>query len=135
MIEVKVAIKGQSRDALVEALREAIIAVQDEGIEIDMIKAKDGAGATAEGEVEIIDFELKKKDLEEQAGYALSDNQVRFCVDAENNNQELRLDYSGRGMYGQKCPAVTVDDVSEFTTTAKYRTDSMGLGVVMYAQR
>lgn len=135
MIELKATFKGQSREALVKALEEAITVVKDEGIEMDFVTVTDENGAKAEGDVEVIDFDAKKAEFEKEAGYALSENQVRFCIDAENENQDLKFSYSGRGMFNKQCPSVNVDDTSDFTTTSKYRTDSMGLGVVMYAAR
>jgi hypothetical protein len=64
------------------------------------------------------------------AGYPLSDNQVEFCLDADDANLDIEYDYSGRYMYGKTCPAV-YDDVPTMASVAK---DSMGRGIVTYAR-
>jgi hypothetical protein len=66
--------------------------------------------------------------------YELSDNQKQFVRDAEEQGLEINWDYSGRGMFGKCCPAVMVDGLGEFHTTANYESDSMGLGFVIYAR-
>ncbi len=63
----------------------------------------------------------------------LSPNQVQFITDALSCNLEV-VAYSGRGMYGTHCPSVRVDHASELRTTVRYQQDSMGLGMVFYAQ-
>lgn len=74
----------------------------------------------------------------------------------ENQLEEpVRYDYSGRGMFGRKCPAITTDQVfdtlaqlveaiawalegrEDFTVAEvfrwfKYETDNMGLSTVIY---
>ncbi len=62
-----------------------------------------------------------------------SENQQKFVDDAEEQGLEVRR-YSGRGMFGRECPAITVDYIGEFATKARTRSDSMGLGIVIYAQ-
>lgn len=70
------------------------------------------------------------------AGYELSDNQKMFCIDVDNAGiGDIDFTYSGRGMYGKCCPSIDVDSESDVKTDASYRTDSMGRGIVMYAQR
>lgn len=66
--------------------------------------------------------------------YELSENQAKFCNDAEDCGLEIDFFYSGRGMYGKYCPCVRCDEPNEIATRAKVRTDSMGRGVVVYAQ-
>jgi hypothetical protein len=66
-------------------------------------------------------------------GGKLSDNQKKFIRAAERAGLEL-FAYSGRFMFGDRCPAVSVDVREEFSTRAKVRTDSMGRGYVLYAQ-
>lgn len=63
-----------------------------------------------------------------------SENQLQFIEDVQNCGLDVRYDYSGRGMYGDSCPSVTVDSFDELTTTAKWTWDNMGLSYVMYAQ-
>ncbi len=63
-----------------------------------------------------------------------SQNQLQFIDDAENCGLDIDYGYSGRGMYGDTCPAVRIDHPSEIITKAKWVMDGMGLGVVVYAQ-
>jgi hypothetical protein len=63
-----------------------------------------------------------------------SENQLKFISDARENGYDVMLDYSGRGMYGETCPAVHLDRGENMRTMAKYQMDSMGLGSVAYAQ-
>jgi hypothetical protein len=65
---------------------------------------------------------------------AYSENQLKFIEEADEQGLDIDYDYSGRGMYGDSCPSVTVEHTSDFKVTANYRTDSMGMDVVMYAQ-
>jgi hypothetical protein len=62
----------------------------------------------------------------------MSENQRQFIADAESQGYEW-VYYSGRGMFGRQCPSVHVEDPSDLETTAKHRTDSLGLGYVLYA--
>lgn len=75
-----------------------------------------------------------RADLEARAGYSLSDNQVQFAHDVLNQGFEIDFKYSGRGMFGRRCPAVIIDDISDFSTEASTVSDQMGLGWVIYAQ-
>lgn len=63
-----------------------------------------------------------------------SKNQLQFIDDATSNGHKIHFGYSGRGMYGDVCPAVYLDSYEEFNTIAKHQLDSMGLGVVKYAR-
>ena len=63
----------------------------------------------------------------------LSENQSKFVADAEEAGLEV-YSYSGRSMYGKKCPAVTVDGPGSFGTKAKTCWDNMGLRYVVYAR-
>jgi hypothetical protein len=83
---------------------------------------------------EISDTEADKKHWENEAGYKLSPNQIQFCKDAEECGHDISFDYSGRGMFGDTCPSVTIEDIGDITTTAKFKQDSMGLDIVVYAQ-
>ena len=60
----------------------------------------------------------------------LSDNQIRFVMAAWDNDL-LVYSYSGRGMYGERCPAVTSDNLP---FNANVLTDNMGLSYVFYAR-
>ena len=71
---------------------------------------------------------------EENESYALSENQARFVADAEDSGLEVDFWYSGRGMYGKYCPAVKVAQANDIATKANVREDSLGRGVVVYAQ-
>lgn len=63
-----------------------------------------------------------------------SPNQLEFIRDAIDANGKLHFDYSGRGMFGDVCPALYCDSHNDITTKAKTQMDSMGLGIVIYAQ-
>lgn len=73
--------------------------------------------------------------VSEIAEMIYSKNQLQFIEDAENCGLDIDYGYSGRGMYGDTCPAVRIDHPSEITTTAKWVMDGMGLGVVVYAEK
>ena len=62
-----------------------------------------------------------------------SDNQKLFIRAAKRAGLEI-MTYSGRGMFGDTCPAVSVRSVHDFRTRAKVSTDSLGMGVVVYAR-
>jgi hypothetical protein len=66
--------------------------------------------------------------------YELSENQKKFVRDAKAQGMEVDYSYSGRAMYGKCCPAVRCR-IGEFGTKAIVATDSMGMGVVIYAMR
>jgi hypothetical protein len=63
-----------------------------------------------------------------------SSNQLIFIEDAENTCYEIDYGYSGRGMYGDVCPCIRCESHNDLKTTADTRIDSMGLGIVIYAQ-
>ena len=62
----------------------------------------------------------------------LTTEQKLFITDAQEQGLEVH-EYSGRGMHGRYCPAVTVDDPhNEFTTHAPITQDNLGKGYVLY---
>ena len=63
-----------------------------------------------------------------------SDNQKLFIRAAKRAGLDV-TSYSGRGMYGAECPAVSVRSVHDFKTRAKVSTDQLGLGYVVYCPR
>lgn len=63
-----------------------------------------------------------------------SDNQRRFIADAEDEGLDIDYGYSGRGMYGDYCPAVRCDSHNDLHTKANTKIDSMGKGIVIYAE-
>ena len=65
----------------------------------------------------------------------LSANQQQFVQDAEQQDLFVDYEYSGRGMYGKEYPAVRVNGPADFRTSAHYKTDSMGRGIIIYASR
>jgi hypothetical protein len=69
----------------------------------------------------------------EAAEPTLSENQKKFVRAAKRAGLEV-FQYSGRGMFGRKCPAVSLDRGERFATRATTRTDSLGMGTVVYAQ-
>ena len=66
--------------------------------------------------------------------YELSKNQQKFVDDARKQGFAVDYGYSGRFMYGQRCPAVRLDNVRDLPTKAKTEWDNMGLGYVVYAR-
>lgn len=66
----------------------------------------------------------------------LSGNQSQFICDVldADLDESLRLDYSGRGMFGRKCPAIVVSNRNDFKTSADVRMDNMGRDMVIYAE-
>lgn len=64
----------------------------------------------------------------------LTDNQKQFVKDARDQGKEIKWDYSGRFMYGKRCPSVNVDSPAELNTQAQIEWDQMGLGYVIYAR-
>ena len=63
----------------------------------------------------------------------LSKNQEAFIRAAKRAGLDV-FAYSGRGMYGDKCPAVSVRSAHDFKTRATVSTDSLGMDVVVYAR-
>ena len=66
--------------------------------------------------------------------YIYSENQLLFIEDAENQGHKIIYNYSGRGMYSDCCPAIFCDNHNDLKTKANTKIDSMGLGIVIYAQ-
>lgn len=63
-----------------------------------------------------------------------SDNQKLFILDMVSQGLDVDPTYSGRGMCGKVCPSVRMDYQGEYQTNANVVVDSMGKGVVVYAQ-
>lgn len=63
----------------------------------------------------------------------LSDNQEQFVEDALAQGLEVNYDYSGRGMEGRTCPAVSVGQYESFDSDTNHSKDAMGMGTVYYA--
>lgn len=129
MIKGKLTIEANTREELILLMEQALSQVKegDENIYHTL-----GNGVSIDGD--FIDTETAKKHWEREAGYELSPNQVMFCEEAYRSDLELKFTYSGRGMFGKTCPSVNVDEKEEYEGSAKYKTDSMGLGFVLYAQ-
>lgn len=64
----------------------------------------------------------------------LTDNQKQFVFDALSSNLDINFKYSGRGMFGDQCPAIVVDDLHSFQTSAQFKIDNFGKSFVLYAQ-
>lgn len=62
--------------------------------------------------------------------YELTREQKAFVKKAEKEGFEVKYSYSGRFMYGRKCPAVYCD-AGEFGYRGA-KVDSMGRGIVVY---
>ena len=80
------------------------------------------------------EIKSRKEEFEKKAGYALTDNQVLFCIDAEDADFDISFTYSGRGMYGRECPSVRIESIGDLPTTAKTDWDNMGRRFVVYAK-
>lgn len=91
-------------------------------------------GLYHEGDVIEANDDEEEEDWNGECDYELSENQKLFVREAEEQGLEINWDYSGRGMCGKCCPAVMVDGLGDFRTTAVYESDSMGLGFVIYAR-
>ena len=63
-----------------------------------------------------------------------SENQLQFIEDAEQTEFDIDYSYSGRGMYGDVCPCIRCDSHNDLKTKANTVMDSMGKGIVIYAQ-
>lgn len=80
---------------------------------------------------------LVSTDGEKDEVATANDRYIKFAKDMEKAGIPWRS-YSGRGMYGEKCPAVvTSDEVSQemvirATTVTGLRTDTMGYELVVY---
>ena len=59
--------------------------------------------------------------------------QQEFIDKAEALGFEIH-EYSGRFMYGAICPAIHVDDLSDFRDYNEYYRDNLGLGYVIYCR-
>jgi len=69
----------------------------------------------------------------DKPNFFLSNKQQEFVKKVEADGLKPYFTYSGRGMYGRKCPAVNVDSLGELSFNPnKYSTDQMGLGYVVY---
>lgn len=66
--------------------------------------------------------------------YKLSTNQRLFVRDAEKQGFKVDYTYSGRFMYGRRCPYIEVHGMGEFGTKAKTAWDNMGFDYVIYAR-
>lgn len=62
--------------------------------------------------------------------YKLSEKQKKFVKKAKEEGFKVNYEYSGRYMYGEKCPAVYCNQ-GEFGFKGA-SSDSLGLGVVVY---
>ena len=75
----------------------------------------------------------ENEDIESTPGANLNDKQKDFVEKVEADGLEVYYDYSGRGMFGRRCPAVNVDSLSELSFNPnKYSVDNMGKGFVVY---
>lgn len=130
MLKATLTVTAESHGDLFKLLQEAAKQASEAD---DYISVSDGKN-TIDGAV--IDTDAQKKEFEKAAGYKLSDNQIQFCQEAEDEGFDIDYTYSGRGMYGSKCPAVRIGkDDDEFKSSARTQTDGMGMGIVIYAQR
>ena len=66
--------------------------------------------------------------------YELSKNQKLFIKDAKKQGHDIDYGYSGRCMYGRKCPSIIVESPGCFATKAKIVWDNMAMDFVLYAK-
>lgn len=67
---------------------------------------------------------------DQEAGYVLSESQKRFARKAKKEGFPVDYNYSGRGMFGRRCPAVRCN-AGEFGYKGAAQ-DQMRKGVVIY---
>ena len=63
-------------------------------------------------------------------GYILTIRQIDFIRKANKAGHKVYYDYSGRGMFGRKCPAYNCDNANQIMQG--YSSDNMGTGYVVY---
>lgn len=97
------------------------------------LQARDGSAAFWVGNGHLLLTEAAPPVVVAPAAPVLSANQMMFVRAARRAGLTVK-DYSGRYMFGAKCPSVYLDSFQTFSTRAKTRTDSMGRGTVVYAQ-
>lgn len=73
---------------------------------------------------------MSKMNTKELYGYELSDSQKKFVRKAKREGFEIRYDYSGRGMFGRRCPAVVCAHGAFGYKGCS--ADNMGLDMVYY---
>lgn len=78
-----------------------------------------------------IEAEISIENLDE---LVYSENQLKFIDEMLSEWRDIDYLYSGRGMYGDVCPAVRINDGSEPEIEADVCRDSMGMGYVLYAR-
>ena len=134
MLKTTLIIQAETRKDLVWLLQTAISQIK-EVEDLDIISYNRPGNGNNSIDGNIIDNNEQRERFEKEAGYKLSENQLQFCQDAENEDLELDFTYSGRGMFGKTCPSVDlIEGDDELHTTTKTRRDSMGKGIVIYAE-
>lgn len=128
MIKATIKAEAKTKEELRFLLEQAIMQVIDGD---DDLYEKTGDGIL---EGEVIDTEVVREEWEKKSGYKLSDNQILFCKDADDQGHDIYFNYSGRAMFSKVCPAVNLESRDELETTSKIKEDSMGKGIVLYAQ-
>ena len=58
----------------------------------------------------------------------------KFIADALESGLKVSYDYSGRGMFGDICPAVYVEEMNDLQTDTKPAWDNMGFDYVLYVK-
>lgn len=69
---------------------------------------------------------------QDKPDYQLTPQQKRFVKKAESEGYKVNYDYSGRGMYGRKCPSIIIKRFEEDFIFRNSSSDSMGLDKVIY---
>ena len=130
--KIKIEIEGKDDETLSQALGRIAKGIKNEDLHGKMVSFNAPNDVLVNYTVEDV---KDKEDWKEELGYEVSDNQVQFLNDAEEQGLEIRTNYSGRGMFGQQCPGVVVDDENKFTTKARTIRDGMGLQMIIYCPR
>ena len=84
-------------------------------------------------ETEVFDFCTKHNiEMTQVPELIYSQRQLKFIDDAIKSGLRVDYTYSGRGMFGDTCPSVRVDEMNDLQTDTKPSCDNMGLGYVLY---
>lgn len=84
-------------------------------------------------ETEVFDFCTKHNiEMTQVPELIYSERQLKFIDDVIKSGLSIDYTYSGRGMFGDTCPSVRVDNMNDLRTDTKPTCDNMGLGYVLY---
>ena len=75
------------------------------------------------------------QDLNKEAGYKLSSNQIQFVRDAIASGLDVDYGYTSGGRYEEQVPCVVIPYIDLLETSAYYKTDVQGKNIVAFAPR